>query len=871
MVKRDDQMFSQGWEIGQANQRLLPRVKRWCRHIDVKMTSYGMLAQATGLPIGHLKVICPHGNTFSESAHLSWEASEFILHNCVGCTHHEEISPDNYGREVLAEKERRDRQEADAVDRRKELKAQSYEAAAAALKSGQPKEESVNRFVLDMFGSEEEADRSKVLLIEAAELGWDFFSDAALDVLADAFTGRNGVSCIEAARMVCRHRKMVPDALTPAALKAVEQGCDAACGLLSDAIESGQDAAAILRALPLIIAVPEYGGFGVLAGLSGEWPTYPGSVELVCTLMKISSETLTGAFAERLKSPEKLVRFNAIRLLTDLLPRQVEEIMPLIDELLRSLELPDDIYEGSSADGAACNLLAHLYAYAPQTVEASIRAFLRMASQDARVLVLDVYSRLALHGVQEERERWRGWRGFEGFRRGLYARHGGMAIDQLFLAIGDLASSPRDRHEICDSLKGLIECYPEEGIARIERILGRLMITVREARNAPPPLTGDVLARMEAMSRDSSYDALKRVLTEIIAELARYKPREVFAAIQDLLGRLSSKDEAESEVKAQLVGTLTSFAETYELVPEVVRELYKHLADFESVGVRASAILVAGDLLSSIPQSVPDNIVELLTVYLTDDYVAIHRNSVRALASCKFQKDERGHTVLSRLLEIERYYRQKPGKVYFLREIFSTLRRSFREWPEVKRYIARTLLPAYTRLPDRHFADDMLALMGERVSAYPELARPFVQAALDHLKSTERDPYNDDSHTDRGKIRDRLRDVPLDALVAEMERVRGVIQAKAGKDTFDVIHLLEILSFRELYAEAAALAEEALSLVPDVKAHAFERQAYALVYTAAMAESLVAQERVNEAVEIIGANVGGNGNEEREGEHEPSL
>src|SRR5208337_4203964 len=79
------------------------------------------------------------------------------------------------------------------------------------------------------------------------------------------------------------------------------------------------------------------------------------------------------------------------------------------------------------------------------------------------------------------------------------------------------------------------------------------MITVREARNAPPPLTGDVLARMEAMSRDSSYDALKRVLTEIIAELARYKPREVFAAIQDLLGRLSSKDEAESEVKAQLV------------------------------------------------------------------------------------------------------------------------------------------------------------------------------------------------------------------------------------------------------------------------------------------------------------------------------
>jgi hypothetical protein len=72
-------MFSEGMEIGQANQRLLPRVKRWCRHIDVKMTSYGMLAQATGLLIGHLKVICPHGSTFSESAHLRTTRTYILL------------------------------------------------------------------------------------------------------------------------------------------------------------------------------------------------------------------------------------------------------------------------------------------------------------------------------------------------------------------------------------------------------------------------------------------------------------------------------------------------------------------------------------------------------------------------------------------------------------------------------------------------------------------------------------------------------------------------------------------------------------------------------------------------------------------------
>jgi hypothetical protein len=873
MVKRDDQIFSQGLEIGEANQRLLPRVKAWCRHIDVQMTSSGVLAQMTGLPVGHLKVVCPHGITLSESAHLSWEVSEFIPRNCVGCAHHEEISPDNYGREVLAEKERRDQEEADAAAQRKELSAQSYEAASAALKSGHPKEESVNRFVLDMFGSQEEADRSRALLIEAAELGWDCFSEAALKVLGDGFGGANGVSCIEAARIVCRHRKMVHSGLIVKAMTAVGQRRDVACGLLSDAIECGYNAADVLAELPLIVAVPEYGRFGVLAALGGKSPEYSGTIELVRKLIELDPAAVRGAFAERLKSPEKMVRFNAIRLLTDFLPGQVDAILGLTDALLRSLELPDDIYDGASADGAASNLLAHLYAYAPHSVEPSIQQFLPLASMEARMLVLDMYSRLALLGVEKERERWPGRRGFEGFDRDLYAKHARMSIDQLFGAIGDIRVTPHRRFEICNDLKELIRCNPDEGIARAERILGRLMITVREAQNAPAPASGDALAAMEASSRDSSYDAVQRVLTKMVDELARHKPREVFAAVRDLLSRLSSKDEAEREAKGQLIRTLSTFAKTYELVPDVVRELYKHLVDFESVGVRAIAIRVAGDLLSSIPQSVPDNIVELLTVYLGDEYIAIHQNAVRALAACRFGKDERGRRVLNCLVQMERCYREKPRKTYFLREILATLRRSFREWPEVKRYVALTLLPVYVGFPDKHFAEDMLVLIGEQVSAYPELARPFVQAALDHLKSTERDRYNDDTHTNRGKLRDRLYEVPLGALTAETERLRGIVQVKAGKDAFDVIRLLEILSFRELYAEAAALAEEALSLVPEVKAHAFERESYSLVWAAAMTESLVAQGRVNAVMDTVWSTDDQSDEEEEEGEdeNEPSL
>ena len=95
MVQSHDQMFSHSTGIGEANQRLRPRVKQGCRHID----------------------------------------------------------------------------------------------AANALQSRRPTEESVNRFILDLFGSDEEAARSKDLLVQAAELGPECFSDASLRVTADASQG----------------------------------------------------------------------------------------------------------------------------------------------------------------------------------------------------------------------------------------------------------------------------------------------------------------------------------------------------------------------------------------------------------------------------------------------------------------------------------------------------------------------------------------------------------------------------------------------------------------------------------------------------------------------------------------------------------
>src|SRR6266511_2836690 len=99
MVWKDRDMET-ALEIGQKNARLWPQVQRWCRHLKIEQVTAGLLASAYGLPIGSLRVVCPHGISQSESMHLDWVATSFILSNCIGCAHHSEVHPDNYGRTI---------------------------------------------------------------------------------------------------------------------------------------------------------------------------------------------------------------------------------------------------------------------------------------------------------------------------------------------------------------------------------------------------------------------------------------------------------------------------------------------------------------------------------------------------------------------------------------------------------------------------------------------------------------------------------------------------------------------------------------------------------------------------------------------------
>jgi hypothetical protein len=235
MVRKDREMEA-AVEIGRKNARLWPQVQRWCRHLKIEQVTAGLLTSAYRLPIGRLRVVCPHGISQSESMHLDWVATSFILGNCIGCAYHSEVHPDNYGRTILQKQKEADAKEQELQDRRERLRQEALETAREALETSEITERSVNTLILEAQSGTEPAHRVREQLIEAARIAPEMFPENALQVITDNFTEPSAPIYIRCVTELCRSRQDVPDFVRSAALSAVNIGsieaADSACLLL---------------------------------------------------------------------------------------------------------------------------------------------------------------------------------------------------------------------------------------------------------------------------------------------------------------------------------------------------------------------------------------------------------------------------------------------------------------------------------------------------------------------------------------------------------------------------------------------------------------------------------------------------------------
>jgi hypothetical protein len=467
MMVRKDREMEAAVEIGRKNARLWPQVERWCRHLKIEQVTAGLLASAYRLPIGTLRIVCPHGISQSESMHLDREATSFVLSNCIGCTHHSELHPDNYGRTILQKKKKADAKEQELRDRRERLRQEALATAREALESSEITEKSVNSLILEAQSDTEQAHRVREQLIEAARIAPEMFSENALQVIVDNFTVPSAPIYIRCATELCRSRQNVPDFVLTAALNVVDVGpieaADSAC-LLLDIHARISGISTLHSQLPSLLQIldrrtPRWLTHDDLAGSD-----IPGIIAVLRTCMDADPDLVLAQFRSHLAIDREDSRLSTAEILTTLLPDYPEQILSLLPELLTSLDLADDPYV-ASADHETCDILAHLYIYSPTKVEEAIGERWQRASDEVRKPLLRIYELIARHASHKDR--------FSApvFPKDSYTQHLPRVVEKVYLALGDIQLGMTLRQEACHVLKELAEEWPALIATYIPRLL----------------------------------------------------------------------------------------------------------------------------------------------------------------------------------------------------------------------------------------------------------------------------------------------------------------------------------------------------------------------------------------------------------------
>jgi len=836
-------------EIGRRNAALMGKVQNWCRHLEIRMESAGLVAQLYNLPVGMMSIRCEHataGGTMS--MHLNQVASSFIIENCRGCPHHSPISDDNIGQTILQEYAQIEAEREVVVEEKASAKARLNELVSGDLADALRHETITRQSVLELVAGLDDDTHHKEAaqkLVRAAEIAPEFFPELAIEVISSHFPDpEHGRECIAAVRAFGRGSGELPDIVLSAARHCLSEhrNADEACRLIGDLIV-GRDWVPDGELIEELIGAQQHGH--IVGGFYRE-PNYEGSQYALAEVGKRDRPALEQALSNRLLRGGKHTRVNTSGVIESLIDELPELAVAMIDPLIGSLELEDDMYD-VPADGAACKALTAIYLRHPQETQAKIDIVRNNLSSEAQEALWDVYRRVALET--------------SGFNRDGVAKKTTALADSCLTTVvpvliegtARLASTLEVKVVAAGALETIAEYSTKFLAPHLDALLGTLATVSHEEvlfEEGKPEGSADVL---EHMGRQSQYGRVIRDLVKSLERLCQVEPREVIKRLKEIVPNLDSAQPHAARYKSELAALYGPLALSREVAPEVIPELFKLLMDFNSVSVRRAAVRAVGHILENGGGDVlPQNMLEVLTLYLSDMYVAVHKNAARAMRYYN-PRDRQEATAIARdLYAWNEHYRQTGKDVSFRYELLESLVAVTYDYGDLLRQLAVPIIIDLARNADIYTADDVLFDFKRLLPRLlPECAGIYACEVIKFLGRSERDQFNDERLSGRYRLWLSLFELPRDAILANLDEVRAAVRSKFKDDPWDAMKMVQLLAYFEMHSEAAELADEIAASQNQTKRHEpVIRKAKALA-AAARAEVNVGRGKAVEALRLL--------------------
>ncbi|WP_338734025.1 hypothetical protein [Mangrovimonas cancribranchiae] len=854
-INNSHNQFKDSINLGKKSNSLIPKIKNWCSNIKID-SEYGGMMGEMGLPTMNT-ISCTQFRGGS-AMNLEWIAHDFIVGNCPNCKFHNELSKNNFGRVVLIEHEKRrkkrEREKSQELEiiRLLEQKLNDFLKDKEKLKTT---EVSILKLLISLKESSSNIKKKANELFEASKLSPSFFTSLSLDYLSIYLNDDeiNNLIIDSCQNIIAHNENVISKYFQEKVISLIEN--EKTVNLFLKVLPfKNLKKEQVINISPYLIKNYDLSSFDRYNHFENHSTSI---ISFFNNLYITYREDFYFLFKKSLQESDSNFRANTVLILNHLFSLNCNTTIPLIKDLVKSLDLQDSDFP-KSADFIISNTLVKITKSHAQKVFDTINNEFEKMTIGGKIEVFRFYE-LYINDSKKN-------------TKSTYTLN---LINQLIKICLD-KNPPELKKKAINTLENFSRENPEMILKDFDSFIGVLSNSVIAKSTFEwykKDLDKDTLT-FNPLKGKNVYDIINeenkleheiRELKGILKNLLKHNPTKLYEKLIEIIRNIEEKDKNGTQLKLFFIEILRDGVNDSILLTNILPDLHSWLLDFKNISLRVQALKFIEKLLSNHFNIVPQTIFSLLEIFLNDSdnlikkytilcykqilinkkritnedtktllnlykdkYVIVHKTATEITYKLFDLLDIKGrHILLAYLLDLlEVYHNENDRDVEFCKKLFKQSMYVSKgvnpnHFDKVEKVLIKKYLIEYCRNGDYYSCLNSLKELNtfrKKNSYYNAL---WLECSLLFLNKTTPNKFQPFLNSDRGKIYIEILSLNLIDLLSFKEIMKENIKKRSLEniDLYinDLNFTLIIFSFYGLNEDILEITSFIKEKIPSIK------------------------------------------------------
>ena len=641
--RKTDIQINKSIDLAKKSKRLVPRIKNWCSNIVIH-SEYGGVIGQMGFPTMNT-ISCSQARGDS-AMNLEWISNDFIIENCPGCKYHKEVVPNNFGREVL-----KNREEFLAQQRKKEeeeakimsmLETLIQEKLSNNAENNKTTELSILRKLIKLKNPNTMHSKISLEILEASKISPSFFNSLSNDYLCLFFDkSEYGQYLIEASANIVKHDDNIVS--------------DFFIEKVIEFLKTEQNLNGLIRSIPFFRLSKSKASLVCTTLIERYDPDSfsrydhfenhsPDILQFIFSFYDKYYSELHELLENGLKNDFGRTRAFSALIVHHLFENDKKLKFEKFGKMLLSLDLEDyDNYP--SPDFIITKVVANFHRKFPHEIKNVLKKNKKLLRTGGKIELIRIYEDILKNADKESQDDF---------------------LDEL-ISIGFNSKEQELRKKAIEALEKVSRTNGVFLLDKIDAVIGLLADSIKNKitfewykKNLDDntvtfnPLRGQSIDSILLDENLLSFEIDK--LKEISQNLLKADETRIYTNLIKIIRNTDEKSDKEIRLKKRLIEIIRDGVKDASLLIGMLPDIYTWLLDFRNPSLRVSALKVVEKLLKKNHQIVPKTIHQLLEIFLQDQDNLVKKYTILCIKQVIRINKELEVEVLETLLD---FYKNK--------------------------------------------------------------------------------------------------------------------------------------------------------------------------------------------------------------------